>query len=242
MEDMTDRPEAGHEPGHQPAIGTARPRRRGWLWPVATGVSLAGVTAAVVLGAGALTGTPAAASGSRLVDLPLAGDTAEGRLAPAAERAGGEGDHGKPRRGQVREGQTILAGTVQEAKDDRLVVNRDGGGQVTVTTNGGTKVRGSGVDSLAALRQGQRVVVRVDRENRALSVRVPAAHAVGTVTAINGGRGTLLRGDGLTLALDLSGVRDAPKVGDLVAVRGTPTEGGGTLKVTEVRMLPRTGG
>lgn len=151
------------------------------------------------------------------------------------ERAGGleraEGKLGKGRKD--RAGGTVVVGTVKAVRDGALDVAKDGGGEATVTTGPSTKTRG--VD-LAGLRPGQRVVVRA-KDGKALMVSVPQAHARGTVTALDGDRATLVEFEGSTRTLELSGVADKPKVGDLVAVRGTAS--GDVLVVERVRRLSR---
>lgn len=147
----------------------------------------------------------------------------------ALERA--EGRPGKGRKD--RAGGTVVVGTVKAVRDGALDVAKDAGGEVTVTTGPSTKTRG--VD-LAGLRPGQRVIVRA-QDGKALMVGVPRARARGTVTALDGDRATLIEFAGSTRTLELSGVADKPRVGDLVAVRGTAS--GDVLVVERLRRLSR---
>ncbi|MFE2751348.1 hypothetical protein ACFXGA_05035, partial [Actinosynnema sp. NPDC059335] len=57
------------------------------------------------------------------------------------------------------------------------------------------------------------------------------------VTALDGDRATLIEFAGSTRTLELSGVADKPRVGDLVAVRGTAS--GDVLVVERLRRLSR---
>ncbi|WP_051580402.1 DUF5666 domain-containing protein [Pseudonocardia acaciae] len=145
---------------------------------------------------------------------------------------GGPGGHGGP-------GGQGLAGTVASVNGPSLVVNTDGGGPVTVTTSDRTRVAGEQRHSVADLKPGDRVLVRVRDANTAVGVFVPPARAFGTVTALEGDRATVTRPDGLTQAVDVSGVTNKPKAGDRVDVRGVIADNGATLKASSLRTLPK---
>lgn len=132
-----------------------------------------------------------------------------------------------------------IAGTVASVNGASVVVNADGGGPVTVTTNDQTRVLGEGRHSVADLKAGDRVLVRVRDANTPVAVLVPQARAAGTVTALDGDRATVTRPDGLTQAVDVSGVSNKPKAGDRVAVLGTIADNGATLKASSLRVLPK---
>jgi hypothetical protein len=132
-----------------------------------------------------------------------------------------------------------IAGTVASVNGASVVVNTDGGGPVTVTTNVQTRVLGEQRHSVADLKAGDRVLLRVRDANTAVAVLVPPARAAGTVTALDGDRATVTRPDGLTQAVDVSGVSNKPKVGDRVAVLGVIADNGATLKASSLRVLPK---
>ena len=105
---------------------------------------------------------------------------------------------------------------------DNLVVAPDGGAApVTVPTDDRTRVRGLG-NGLTGLQPGQRVIVRIGGDRKAVAVLSPPARAVGTVTGLNGDRAVLVRPDGLTEPVDLAAANPKPVDGDLVAVHRTP--------------------
>ncbi|TWP49345.1 hypothetical protein FKR81_24890 [Lentzea tibetensis] len=184
---------------------------------------LAGVLlAAVGLGAGGLAIAEQAAS----ADSPGSARAAEHRPGP---RGPGKGHPGK-----FAEGVTLVVGTVKSVENGKLVVTKDGGGEATITTDGSTRFRGG---ELSGLKQGQRVAVRV-KDGKALGVAVPKSHASGTVTSVDGDKAVLIKTDGLQVNLDLSGVSEKPKSGDLVVVTGTVSDGK-TIKVEKVRQLPK---
>jgi hypothetical protein len=132
-----------------------------------------------------------------------------------------------------------IAGTVASVNGASVVVNADGGGPVTVTTDDRTRVAGEQRHSVADLKAGDRVLVRVRDANTAVAVLVPPARAAGTVTALDGDRATVTTPDGLTQAVDVSGVSNKPKAGDRVAVLGTIADNGATLKASSLRVLPK---
>ncbi|MBO0848285.1 MAG: hypothetical protein J2P20_02390 [Pseudonocardia sp.] len=142
---------------------------------------------------------------------------------------GGQGEFG---------GQGIV-GSVASVNGASVVVNADGGGPVTVTTNDQTRVLGDGRHSVADLKAGDRVLVRVRDANTAVAVLVPPARSAGTVTALDGDRATLTRPDGLTQSVDVSGVSNKPKVGDRVTVQGVIADNGATLKASSLQALPK---
>jgi hypothetical protein len=132
-----------------------------------------------------------------------------------------------------------LAGTVASVDGANLVVTPDGGAPaVTVPTTDRTRVRGAG-NGLAGLQPGQRVLVRLAADKTAAAVMVPQARAMGTVTGLNGDRATLVRPDGLADAVDLAAVNPKPANGDVVFVTGTATDNGATIKVVNLRVLPK---
>jgi hypothetical protein len=185
---------------------------------------LAGVlVAAVGLGAGGVALAQEAAS----ADTP--------GVARAAEKGPrGHGPLGHRGPGKFAEGVTLVVGTVKSVENGKLVVTKDGGGEASLTTDSSTRFRGG---ELSGLKQGQRVAVRV-KDGKALGVSVPSSHARGTVTNVDGDKATLVQVDGLQVSLDLSGVSEKPKSGDLVAVTGTVSDGK-TIKVEKVRQLPK---
>lgn len=155
---------------------------------------------------------------------------------------GPRGDFG-PGRAHERHGglanTATLTGSVVSVAPDNLVVAPDGGApQVTVPTNNRTRVRGVG-NGLTGLQPGQRVVVRIGGDKSAVAVFSPEARAIGTITALNGDRAVLVRPDGLTENVDLASVNPKPANGDLVAVTGAAAENGATLKVNNLRVLPK---
>jgi len=162
---------------------------------------------------------------------------------PGADRPGakdrpfrhGPKGHGPPR---LREGEKVVAGAVSSTADGKLVVRKDDGAEVTVPTNGDTKVRGAENKALSDLQAGERVVVKVGSDGVADGVLAVKAHAAGTVTKLDGDRATVVRLGGLTTVLDLSGVSERPAVGTVVVAIGTATDDGATLKVEQIRELP----
>ena len=145
-----------------------------------------------------------------------------------------KGHPGPKRPGKLAQGVTLVVGVVKSVENGKLVVTKDGGGDATLTTDSSTKFRGG---ELSGLKQGQRVTVRV-KDGKALGVAVASAHAAGTMTGVDGDKATLIERSGLQVPLDLSGVSEKPKNGDLVVVTGTVSDGK-TIKVEKVRQLPK---
>jgi len=112
---------------------------------------------------------------------------------------------------------------------------------VTVPTDGDTKVRGNGIHQLSDLKAGERVLVKAGSDGKADGVLAVRAHAVGTVTRLDGDRATVVTPGGLNKELDLSGVSERPAVGTMVVAVGTAADGGATLKVEQLRELPTLG-
>ncbi len=135
---------------------------------------------------------------------------------------------------------TLLVGGVASVGNGTLTVTRDGGGEKAVTTDDRIRVRGAGNSALGDLTAGERVVVRVGADNRAVGVLGLRPHVTGTVTALDGDRATVVRGGGLTQVVDVSAVAQKPAVGDLIAAVGTLADNGTTLKAETVRVLPKT--
>lgn len=153
----------------------------------------------------------------------------------AEHRPGGpRGPGGPDKHGKFAEGVTIVVGTVKSVENGKLVVTKDGGGEATLTTDSSTRFRGG---ELSGLKQGQRVTVRV-KDGKALGVAVPKSHTTGTVTNVDGDKAVLVQTDGLQVNLDLSGVSEKPKSGDIVMITGTVSDGK-TVKVESVRQLPK---
>jgi|GEM_PF-7020473 len=244
----------GQQPyGPQPR--RARRARRAWVLPAALGsLLLAGVLAAAVLVSGPGSGDSAAVEDASLDSLlapaAFAGDPAApgspgevgaGDAAPLGkDRPWRPGRHGK---GPFRlgEGEKVVAGAVGSVADGTLVVRKDNGAEVTVPTDGDTKVRGAKNRALSDLQAGERVIVKVGSDGVADGVLAVRAHAAGTVTTLDGDRATVVRAGGLSVVLDLSGVTERPAVGTIVVAVGTATDGGATLKVEQIRELPTLG-
>ncbi|WP_329787671.1 hypothetical protein V1227_23275 [Lentzea sp. DG1S-22] len=162
---------------------------------------------------------------------------AEGPGGPAAVFAerhpGGPGKPGHADRAKLKDG-TLVVGRVRSVESGKLTVTKDDGGEVSLTTDGSTKLRGG---DLAGLKADQRVTVRV-KDGKALDVALAKAQERGTVKDVNGDNATLIQVDGLQTPLDLSAVSEKPKNGDLVAVTGTVTDGK-TIEVDRLRQLPK---
>lgn len=137
-------------------------------------------------------------------------------------------------------GESLLVGTVAGVQGGDLTVNSDGGGPVTVTIDSSTVVRGQGVQAFGDLKLGERVVAEV-KDGKALGVLAVRGHAAGTLTSVSGDHAVLERLDGLVVNVDLSGIQDKPKAGDVVVVMGQAADDGKTLKATNVRELPHAG-
>jgi hypothetical protein len=125
---------------------------------------------------------------------------------------------------------TAVFGTVTSVNGANLVITPDGGAPVTVTTGERTRVLGE-------LAPGARVISRIGPDHTAYLVRVVAAVDRGRVTAVTGDRITLTKPNGLTRTVDVSAVSTKPAVGDVIVVRGTATDNGGTLKAQTIREL-----
>jgi hypothetical protein len=141
---------------------------------------------------------------------------------------------------RLKDGEKVLTGAVGSVSDGRLVVRKDGGAEVTVPTDGDTKVRGNRNRSVADLSPGERVIVKAGADGTADVVLAVRAHAGGTVTSLDGDRATVVRPGGQTVTLDLSGVPERPAVGTVILARGT-TADDGTVKVEQLRELPTLG-
>ncbi|SDG74413.1 hypothetical protein SAMN05216553_1113 [Lentzea fradiae] len=129
---------------------------------------------------------------------------------------------------------TLVVGRVKSVESGKLVVIKDDGNEVSLTTDSSTKLRGG---DLAGLQAEQRVTVRV-KDGKALNVALAKAAERGTVKDVNGDKATLVQVDGLQTPLDLSAVAEKPKNGDLVAVTGTVSDGK-TIKVEQLRQLTK---
>ena len=229
---------------HQPTdqLPPTRPRRGGGrvlvLTAVFGGLLVAVLLAAVVAAVDRAGGTGAAGGSEDLDQLfaPVAAQVDE----PAEDKAG-PGRH--PRRGplRLRDGEKVVAGAVSSVGDGNLVVRKDDGTEVTVPTDGDTKVRGHDNRALTDLQAGERVIVKAGADGKADGVLVVRAHAAGTVTRLEGDRATLVTPGGLTKELDLSGVSQRPAVGTVVVAVGTAADDGATLKVEQLRELPTLG-
>lgn len=162
---------------------------------------------------------------------------AEGPGGPAAVFAerhpGGPGKPGHADTAKLKDG-TLVVGRVRSVESGKLTVTKDDGSEVSLTTDGSTKLRGG---DLAGLKADQRVTVRA-KDGKALAVALAKAQERGTVKDVNGDNATLIQVDGLQTPLDLSAVSEKPKNGDLVAVTGTVTDGK-TIKVDRLRQLPK---
>jgi hypothetical protein len=131
-----------------------------------------------------------------------------------------------------------VVGTVASVNGPTLVVNQDGGQQVSVPTTAQTRVVGDQRASVAELRPGDRVAVREDANHQAVAVLVVPARAAGTVTTLTGDQATVTTPGGLNIAVDVSGVPTKPKVGDRVVVTGTATNNGSSIKASQLRVMP----
>ncbi|SMD22123.1 hypothetical protein [Lentzea albidocapillata] len=146
---------------------------------------------------------------------------------------GGHGKPGRPDKAKLKDS-TLVVGRVKSVETGKLTITKDDGSEVSLTTDGSTKLRGG---DLAGLKADQRVTVRV-KDGKALNVALAKAQARGTVKDVNGDNATLIQVDGLQTSLDLSAVTEKPKNGDLVAVSGSVTDGK-TIKVEQLRQLPK---
>ncbi|MEU7475788.1 hypothetical protein AB0A63_07370 [Lentzea sp. NPDC042327] len=169
------------------------------------------------------------------IAVATAADNPDGPPAAFAERhPGGPGKgHGRDKAQNLKDS-TLVVGRVKAVETGKLTITRDDGGEVSLTTDSGTKLRGG---DLAGLKTDQRVTVRA-KDGKALNVALAKARAQGTVKDVNGDNATLIQVDGLQTPLDLSAVNEKPKNGDLVAVTGTVSDGK-TVKVDQLRQLPK---
>lgn len=157
-----------------------------------------------------------------------------GRVGPGpgrgSDRAGAAGRGAGP----------VVLGTVVSTGNGTLVLTPDGAAQRTLRTDDRTRVAGPAARSLADLKPGQRVAVRVSGTGdaaTAVTVRVPQARLVGTVTAVTGDAATVTSADGLVVTVNTAATSPNPAVGDVVAVTGTAS--GTTVTATTVAILPK---
>ncbi len=170
------------------------------------------------------------------IAVAAAADTPDGppNVAFAERHPGpGKGPDRPDKAGKLKDS-TLVVGRVKAVETGKLTITKDDGSEVSLTTDGSTKLRGG---DLAGLKADQRVTVRV-KDGKALNVALAKAHERGTVKDVNGNTATLIQVDGLQTPLDLSAVTEKPKNGDLVAVTGTVTDGK-TVKVEQLRQLPK---
>ena len=221
------------------------PRRasRAWVLPaVLGGLLLAGVltAAAVIAGPGTAPRNADSLAVSEvsnldtLLDPAASADNQKAKDRPFRHGRGGKGGW------RLGEGEKVVAGSVSSVADGKLVVRKDNGAEVTVPTNGDTRVGGAQNKALTDLQAGERVVV-VGSDGVADGVLAVKAHAAGTVTKLDGDRATVVRPGGLSTVLDLSGVTERPAVGTVVVAVGTATDDGATLKVEQIKELPTLG-
>jgi hypothetical protein len=229
-------------PGGQPVTPSDSEPKRSARRSSSRKLLLGGGGAATVVVTGLLVGlgaTPSSAAADPVVAnaASVTNLSALGNGVPGSHRGRGQA---KTTPWQLGAGQSLLVGTVVGVQGATLTVNRDGGGQVTVTTDSSTKIRGLGVKVLSDLKAGSRVVAKV-AGSKALGVLVPPGRAGGTIISISGDQAVLAQPDGLVVNLDLSALQVKPKVGDLVMVMGQAANGGTMLKVAKLRSLPRAG-
>ncbi|KJK42214.1 hypothetical protein UK23_38135 [Lentzea aerocolonigenes] len=168
------------------------------------------------------------------IAVATAADNPDGPPAAFAERhPGGPGKPGRPGKANLKDS-TLVVGRVKSVESGKLNITKDDGSEVSLTTDGSTKLRGGDLNGLKA---EQRVTVRV-KDGKALNVALAKAHEQGTIKDVNGNNATLVQVDGLQTPLDLSAVNEKPKNGDLVALTGTVSDGK-TVKVEQLRQLPK---
>jgi hypothetical protein len=184
---------------------------------------------AIVAAVGLTVGGIAVATAAEGPDRPPNAAFAERHLGAP----GGPGKPGRPDKTKLKDS-TLVVGRVKSVETGKLTITKDDGSEVSLTTDGSTKLRGG---DLAGLKADQRVTVRV-KDGKALNVALAKAQARGTVKDVNGDNATLIQVDGLQTPLDLSSVTEKPKNGDLVAVNGSVTDGR-TIKVEQLRQLPK---
>jgi hypothetical protein len=222
-------------PGPAPAAATpTNPRRRRRLpWLVGLGGVLVGGLAGGLLVAGVSGPDRAAPDLAFAADAELMAGGFPGE--EGGDRPGRHGHHGPFGPGPwLGPDLPVVVGSVVGSAANELTVAQDGGAQTAIPTNDETRVRGAGNHELDDLDAGERVVVRLGSDGTALAVGVIRGHVVGTVTALNGDRATVLRPDGLAVQVDLSGVPERPAAGTVVAVRGSSADGGALLRAEEV--------
>lgn len=223
------------------------PRRRPRTALVLTGVFAALLVAVVAAAAvtGDRPGESAAAGSDESLDLlfaPAGVEAAEaGEQADPTQDTGKRGRHWRRGPARLKEGEKVVIGAVTSVGEGTLVVRKDDGAEVTVPTDGDTKVRGNQNRALTDLEAGERVIVKAGADGKADGVLAVRAHAGGTVTKLEGDRATVVGPGGMTRELDLSGVTERPAVGTVVVAVGTATDGGATLKVEQLRELPTIG-
>ena len=223
------------------------PRRRPRTALVLTGVfaALLVAVAAAALVTGDRSGESAAAGSDESLDLlfaPAGLEAAEaGEQTDPTPDADKRGRHWRRGPARLKEGEKVVIGAVTSVGEGTLVVRKDDGAEVTVPTDGDTKVRGNQNRALTDLEAGERVIVKAGADGKADGVLAVRAHAGGTVTKLEGDRATVVGPGGMTKELDLSGVTERPAVGTVVVAVGTATDGGATLKVEQIRELPTIG-
>ncbi|KOV76916.1 hypothetical protein [Nocardia sp. NRRL S-836] len=182
---------------------------------------------AIVAAAGLTVGGIAVAAAADNPDGPPVAAFAEHHPGP------GKGPGRPDKVGKLKDS-TLVVGRVKAVETGKLTITKDDGSEVSLSTDGNTKLRGG---DLAGLKTDQRVTVRV-KDGKALTVALAKAHAQGTIKDVNGNNATLIQVDGLQTPLDLSAVSEKPKNGDLVAVTGSVSDGK-TVKVDQLRQLPK---
>jgi hypothetical protein len=202
---------------------------------------VAGVLAVVMTAGNRGTSSAAAEENLDLLFAPAAATDQDPTDQPPPDHPGRPFRHGRHGPLRLGEGEKVVAGTVASVGADNLVVRKDNGAEVTVPTDGDTKVRGNGNHQLSDLQAGERVIVKAGSDGKADAVLTVRAHAVGTVTRLEGDRATVVGPGGLTKELDLSGVPERPAVGTMIVAVGTAADGGATLKVEQLRELPTLG-
>ncbi|MET9230991.1 hypothetical protein [Lentzea sp. NPDC003310] len=187
---------------------------------------------AIVAAVGLTVGGIAVATAAEGPDRPPNAAFAERHLGGPGGQAG-QNRPGRPDKAKLKDS-TLVVGRVKSVESGKLTITKDDGSDVSLTTDGSTKLRGG---DISGLKTDQRVTVRV-KDGKALNVALAKAQERGTVKDVNGNNATLVQVDGLQTPLDLSAVTEKPKNGDLVAVTGTVSDGK-TIKVEQLRQLPK---